>query len=135
LIATYDNSGFVVLNTIYCGIPKSEATNLKFVVAVLNSKLIRYWFRKVFVLTDRLFPYVRQSQLNFIPVKKPREKELNWFAGVVSKIIEIKKSHDFSVNHSRQQKVEIYEKQIDQMVYKLYGLTPEEIKIVEVESI
>ncbi|KKS55829.1 MAG: hypothetical protein UV20_C0021G0010 [Candidatus Magasanikbacteria bacterium GW2011_GWA2_42_32] len=24
-----------------------------------------------------------------------------------------------------------YEKQIDQLVYKLYGLTPEEIKIVE----
>ncbi|KKT34791.1 MAG: hypothetical protein UW24_C0021G0002 [Parcubacteria group bacterium GW2011_GWA2_44_12] len=24
-----------------------------------------------------------------------------------------------------------YEKQIDQLVYKLYGLTPEEIKIIE----
>lgn len=24
-----------------------------------------------------------------------------------------------------------YEKQIDQLVYKLYGLTPEEIKVVE----
>ena len=28
-------------------------------------------------------------------------------------------------------KVDGYEKQIDQMVYKLYGLTDEEIKIVE----
>ncbi len=28
-------------------------------------------------------------------------------------------------------KVRDYEKQIDQLVYKLYGLTPEEIKIVE----
>jgi len=27
-----------------------------------------------------------------------------------------------------------YEKQIDQLVYKLYGLTPEEIKIVEGEK-
>jgi len=28
-------------------------------------------------------------------------------------------------------KVRDYEKQIDQLVYKLYGLTPEEIRIVE----
>lgn len=31
----------------------------------------------------------------------------------------------------RQAKVKEYERQIDQMVYKLYGLTEEEIKIVE----
>ena len=30
-------------------------------------------------------------------------------------------------------KVKEYERQIDQMVYKLYGLTEEEIKIVENE--
>jgi len=28
---------------------------------------------------------------------------------------------------------EEYERQIDQMIYKLYGLTPEEIKIAEKE--
>lgn len=28
-------------------------------------------------------------------------------------------------------KIDDYEKQIDQLVYQLYGLTPEEIKIVE----
>ncbi|MBP7796668.1 MAG: hypothetical protein KA059_07850 [Elusimicrobiales bacterium] len=31
----------------------------------------------------------------------------------------------------KQDKVKEYEHQIDQMVYKLYGLTEEEIKIVE----
>ena len=31
----------------------------------------------------------------------------------------------------KQAKVKEYEQQIDQMVYKLYGLTKEEIKIVE----
>jgi len=34
-------------------------------------------------------------------------------------------------NPAKQAKVKEYEKQIDQMVYKLYGLIPEEIKIVE----
>jgi len=31
--------------------------------------------------------------------------------------------------------VKEFEKQIDQMVYKLYDLTPEEIKIVERENV
>ncbi len=38
---------------------------------------------------------------------------------------------DFSKNSTKQVKVRDYEKQIDQLVYKLYGLTPQEIKIVE----
>lgn len=44
------------------------------------------------------------------------------------------KENDYLRNKTKQIKVEEYERQIDQMVYKLYELTPEEIKIVE-ESI
>ena len=35
------------------------------------------------------------------------------------------------VNPDKQSKVSALEKQIDEMVYKLYGLTPDEIAIVE----
>ncbi|MFQ5754089.1 MAG: hypothetical protein ACE5HI_19035 [bacterium] len=34
-------------------------------------------------------------------------------------------------NSSKRSKVKEYEHQIDQMVYELYGLTEEEIKIIE----
>ncbi len=34
-------------------------------------------------------------------------------------------------NFTKQAKVKEYEHQIDQMVYKLYGLTDEEIRVVE----
>jgi len=43
----------------------------------------------------------------------------------------ITKSDDYLKNAEKQAKVRDYETQIDQMVYKLYGLTPEEIEIVE----
>ena len=46
---------------------------------------------------------------------------------MVDKIIEIKKNDP-------EYDIAIYEKQIDQLVYKIYGLDEEEIKIVE-ESI
>jgi hypothetical protein len=34
-------------------------------------------------------------------------------------------------NPAKKEEVKKYEKQIDQMVYKLYDLTPEEIAIIE----
>ena len=50
---------------------------------------------------------------------------------VVNKILAIIKSDDYLNNSTKQEKVKEYERQIDQMVYKLYELTEEEIKIVE----
>lgn len=38
---------------------------------------------------------------------------------------------DYMQSEAKQKKVKKYEHQIDEMVYKLYGLTDEEIKIVE----
>ena len=49
---------------------------------------------------------------------------------IVDKILAITKSNDYSTNTEIQAEVKGYEKQIDQMVYKLYDLTPEEIEIV-----
>jgi len=43
----------------------------------------------------------------------------------------ITKDEDYLQNLDKQAKVHDLEKQIDQLVYKLYDLTPEEIAIVE----
>lgn len=41
---------------------------------------------------------------------------------------------DYLSNAAKQAKVKELERQIDQMVYELYGLTPEEIAAVEGEA-
>lgn len=50
---------------------------------------------------------------------------------LVDKILSITKDGDYLENPRKQSEVKEYEKQIDQMIYKLYNLTPEEIKIIE----
>jgi len=75
LVATYDNENFLTLNTIYNCKPIKEQTNVYYLTAIINSSLIRNWFKKVFVLTDKLFPYVRVSQLNFIPILLVKDYE------------------------------------------------------------
>lgn len=46
-------------------------------------------------------------------------------------ILAITKDADYLQNPAKQAQVREYEKQIDQLVYDLYGLTEEEIRIVE----
>jgi len=50
---------------------------------------------------------------------------------LINQILSLNQSEDYLQNPTKQANVKEYEKQIDQMVYKLYDLTDDEIKIVE----
>ena len=74
---------------------------------------------------------LKTNNLLNIPISKISELDQQPFIDLVDKILAITKDNDYSENSSKQAKVHDYEKQIDQLAYKLYGLTPEEIEIVE----
>ena len=72
-----------------------------------------------------------QKPLSEIPIKKLSTEMQNPFIDLVDKILTITKDEDYLNNLEKQKIVKEYEHQIDQMVYKIYGLTEEEIKMVE----
>jgi hypothetical protein len=49
----------------------------------------------------------------------------------INQILTLTQSPDFDTNQEKQQKVKELEREIDLLVYKLYGLTEEKIKIIE----
>jgi len=51
----------------------------------------------------------------------------------VNQILFLTQSENYLENPQKQARVKEYERQIDQLVYKLYNLTEEEIKIIEEE--
>lgn len=53
------------------------------------------------------------------------------FIYFVNKILSFIKDEDYFENPEKQAKVKEYEHQMDELVYKLYGLTDEEIKMVD----
>ena len=109
---------------------KDSSISLKYVLALLNSKIYYLWlYHRGKRKGETLELY--QKPLSEIPIKKISEDEQKPFIDIVDKILSITKDDDFLQNSTKQAKVCEYEKQIDQMVYKLYNLTPEEIKIVE----
>jgi len=96
--------------------------NLKYFLAILNSVFFQYTLLNIYLEGDT-FKSKNQILQNF-PVPDISEKEQKPFIDIVSSIIDLKKSTPNADTSA-------LEKQIDEMVYKLYDLTEEEIKIIE----
>ena len=109
---------------------KDRTLSLKYILALLNSKIIYLWLyfrgkRKGETLELIVKP------LSEIPIKKIPTSEQKPFIYIVDKILAITKDENYLKNAIKQAQVKSLEREIDQLVYKLYELTPEEIKIVE----
>jgi len=59
------------------------------------------------------------------------QNEQKPFTNLVDRILVITKDEDYLFSSEKKSKVHEYRRQIDQLVYKLYGLTEEEIESVE----
>ncbi|MEB3123417.1 MAG: TaqI-like C-terminal specificity domain-containing protein [Snowella sp.] len=121
IVACYDDSsihGLYTCSVIFSRIDSSEI-NLKYLLSILNSHLINIWYKNFD--TDIEIKLVSVKQ---IPIPKiSKEKQANLIL-LVDQILTAKKSDPKADTTA-------LEKEIDQLVYQLYGLTEEEIKIVE----
>lgn len=111
-------------------IKKDQNFDLKYILALLNSKFALRWFYQNGKARGAGVD-IGVDKLRSFPIKKSTEDEQKPFVEMVDKILEITGESDYPDNAKKQSKVKEYSQEIDQMVYKLYGLTEEEIKIVE----
>ena len=105
--------------------------NLKHIQSVLNSTLSDWYIKQSVHRLGEKGIYLSGYFVEQLPIPKIPEKEQQPFIDLVDKILAITRDEDYLQNESKQKQVAALERQIDQMVYKLYGLTPEEIEIVE----
>ena len=106
--------------------PLTTEWDIKAVLGILASRLLNWRFKKT--STNN---HVNIYELENLPFPKLSSVEQKPIVTLVDKILAITKDDDYLESSAKQAKVREYEKQIDQLVYKLYGLTPEEIAIVE----
>ncbi|MFX0113549.1 MAG: Eco57I restriction-modification methylase domain-containing protein [Candidatus Hodarchaeota archaeon] len=68
IVAAEEREEKLFLNTLY-GLKIKEKISLSFLLAILNSKMLNWWFNRVFFFEENLFPYVRKSQLLELPIR------------------------------------------------------------------
>jgi hypothetical protein len=133
LIGTYIREPIYCIDSVHSiiNLPNLKNYSLKYILAILNSKMGNYLYELLIPETGKVFAQVKLFFLRQIPIKKISISEQKPFIGFVNKILAITKEDDYLANSTKQAKVKEYKRQIDKMVYKIYGLTDNEIKIVE----
>ncbi|MFM6248805.1 MAG: TaqI-like C-terminal specificity domain-containing protein, partial [Dolichospermum sp.] len=99
-----------------------------YLLAIINSTLISWYHHKRNPKAQKsLFPKILVSDLKKLPIvveSLQKKDKHNKLVDLVTKILEIK-CQDPKADTTK------LEREIDEIVYKLYGLTEEEIQIIE----
>jgi hypothetical protein len=104
----------------------SNALKLKYIVAILNSSFVSFWFRAFYNSLCLAGGYLRigRKEIGTIPIPKVTKQKETQIASLVDNILTAKKM-DSEADTTR------LEREIDCHVYELYGLTKKEIAYIE----
>lgn len=113
----------------------TDRVNLKFLTGILNSNLIYFWLKTKGKLQGD-FLQVDKGPLMEIPICIGDKEQQKQIITLVDRMISLNKEiHNELENSNKWENIKFEikktDKKIDEEVYKLYDLTPEEIKIVE----
>jgi adenine-specific DNA-methyltransferase len=123
--AIIDEVGSGLLVAVHSALP-NNINDIKWLLGVINSRLIN-WFHLKTIYSIRIPQGSLKYPISFfanLPIAEPTNKNL--FSTFVDKILVAKKQNP-------QANTKQLEDKIDIMVYKLYNLTYEEVKIVDPE--
>lgn len=131
------NQNYYTLTDTYILVPKPKSkVNLKYVLALLNSKVIEFYFKNTAKLKREGYYEYSGGSLSKLPLKhdKKIEKEM---VPLVDRMISLKKRLNEIGDKKTDERAGIEEEikktdaEIDELVYQLYRISDEEKKIIE----
>ncbi|EAH9673849.1 class I SAM-dependent DNA methyltransferase [Campylobacter coli] len=105
---------------------KTQRINVKYLTAILNSKLIAFWLKHKGKMQGNNYQIDKEPLLN-IPIVTINSKNQKIADELINLVDEILKAKEQDKNANTQE----LENKINSLVYKLYNLNEEEIKTIE----
>ncbi len=134
----YDEQQFFVDQSVYLLLPKDNQDDLYYYLGLLCSRLIAFYFSKTMADRKVTFPKIKGDQIKKLPLiniknlSNKRIKNISYKSRNMTLLLKsILKTKTPQEKTAFQRQIEATDKQIDKLVYELYSLTEEEIKIVE----
>jgi type I restriction-modification system DNA methylase subunit len=142
LIACYDNQQFLCLNNMHVITPlDNNEHNIKYFLGIINSRLLNFIYEIFNPEKGEALAEVKRTNVARLPISaidfsNPTEKaQHDKLVGLVDNMLELqKKHHDANMERDKElyeRQIKMVDAQIDRLVYDLYGLTEEEVKVVE----
>lgn len=138
-ISTFVPANIFTLNTIYnVYLKEKNVSDIKFLLGIINSNTTKFFWRKNNSDEKKTFPKIKKEAILSIPVpviEKKNKQHHDEIVKLVNQLLllnEEKATSKLSTKISQiESKIEYCSNRINQLVYQLYELTEDEIKIVE----
>ena len=145
IIASYDDVQRFALNTLVVVSPRPACTwSPRFVLGLLNSKLVNFYYVTFLKSSKKVFSEIQARQVQQIPLPKldPKNKSdvavHDRIVSLVEKMLTLHPQRAAAkIPHEQtalDRQISATDTQIDREVYALYGLSAEEIQLVEASA-
>jgi len=139
LIASYDKGGLYVKDAMLL-LPRTDSSlSLKYILALLNSRLLGYYYREFYITID-----VLKNALLELPVypidfsKKDQKTNYENVLVLVDKMLsimpELHSTKSESAKQTLQNVASDIDNKIDRLIYNIYGLSESDVAIIESEN-
>jgi hypothetical protein len=138
--AAYDGGNHFIMDRIYYLIVKeNNKISLKFLVAILNSKLIDFYYKTNFSTTHVGGGYLdlRGVQIEQLPIKIAEKLDQEYIIRLVDEILVLKKrlyeieEKKTDENIRLKESLKKLQEEVDKSIFKIYGLTENEKKMCD----
>ena len=136
-IAAIDTNKYYSLNTIYNITSLNEKYDYKYILAIINSNLLKFFWKSKFYDSKKLFPKIKKAYLDKIPIPELSSSNQKPFIELVDNIVNFKQKIIDSRTPKEEKLFKIQlsktEDKLNNLIYELYNLTEDEINIIENE--
>lgn len=128
VIAAIDNLGYYSIDSTNVIVLKPQFYNIiNFLLAILNSKLMKFYYQEISQENGRVLAQVKPIRIKGMPIPKVLNNDQNQIISLVERILAIK-----CLNPTTDTSKE--EQEIDKIIYRIYALTYDEVRIVDSET-
>ena len=142
IIVALDENSFYATDGLYLFSPIEEI-NPRYLMGILNSRLFKFLYRLISLESGRVLAQVKPKIIAQLPIRtidfnNSKEKETHdKLVALVDRMLELNSKKNALPPSSERERIEreiaVTDEKIDEIVYGLYGLTEEEIRVVESE--
>jgi adenine-specific DNA-methyltransferase len=125
LVCCIDNEQYYTFNSINNLVLIDNSYSLEQILAFLNSKLLNYYYKKMFSMGAEFTITVTKENLSVLPIKNISNDDKENLEILVKKISALKK-----INPN--ENTSALESEIDAAIFKIYDLTKHEIEMIEI---
>lgn len=142
LMATLDNEQHYALNTlVVMNLKENFSLDIRYILALFNSKALNWYYNNFFRSTKRVFSEIQTRSVKQLPIPSidfsmsSQKEKHDEIVKIVNDLLKMnKKLQDIKLESQQKQiqrAIDHNERRVDKLIYDLYGLGGDEVKIIE----